>query len=276
MSQHIPADYTQFVDLSDEAKRLARQGHFFYRFTRRFFESAGITAGMKVLDVGSGAGDVALLLAELVGPQGTVVGVDMNAGSLQTARQRTHAAGLSNVSFLEGDITQVEFDDDYDAIVGRFVLIYVQDKARVLHRLVEHLRPGGIIGFQEPYIAQTGTASPAAPLFTQVSKWNIETFRRAKLDTDIGVTLYHLFLDAGLPDPEMDVMISVGGGSHWAGYENMADVARALLPLMLKLGVTTAEAMDIETLEQRLREEAVKQQGVAMGIGFMSAWARKG
>ena len=104
MSHPIPSDYTQFVDLTDEAKRLARQGHFFYRFTRRFLESAGITPGMKVLDVGSGAGDVALLVAEMVGPQGTVTGVDMNATSLQVARQRIQAAGLSNVSFRQGDL----------------------------------------------------------------------------------------------------------------------------------------------------------------------------
>jgi ubiquinone/menaquinone biosynthesis C-methylase UbiE len=275
MSQHIPSDYTQFVDLTDEATRLARQGHFFSRFTRRFLEAAGITPGMKVLDVGSGAGDVALLVAELVGPQGTVTGVDLNASSLQVARQRIQAAGLSTVSFREGDIATVAFDEEYDAVVGRFVLIYVQDKAALLRRLVEHLRPGGIVGFQEPYFSLTGTTVPPAPLYTQASTWNIETFRRAGLDTDIGVKLYRLLLDAGLPDPEMDVTISVGGGPHWAGYENMADVARALLPLMSKLGVTTAQELDIETLERRLREEVVKQRGVAMGIGLMSAWARK-
>jgi ubiquinone/menaquinone biosynthesis C-methylase UbiE len=77
--------YMQLVDLSDDAKRLERQGNFVYRFTRRFFETVGILRGMKVLDVGSGAGDVALLLAELVGPQGTVVGINMNPDSLQTA-----------------------------------------------------------------------------------------------------------------------------------------------------------------------------------------------
>lgn len=276
MSHDIPSDYTEFVDLSDEARRLERQGHFFYRFTRRFFETAGIAPGMKVLDVGSGAGDDALLVAELVGQEGTVVGVDMNAHSLHIARQRVQAAGLSNVSFLEGDIATVMLDDDYDAVVGRFVLIYVQDKVALLRRLVEHLRPGGIVGFQEPYFTLTGTALPPAPLFTQASNWNIETFRRAELDTDIGLKLYRLFLDAGLPDAEMDLAISVGGGPHWAGYENIADVARALLPLMLKLGVATAEAIDIETLESRLREEVVKQHGTGMGIGFMSAWARKG
>ncbi len=100
-------------------------------------------------------------------------------------------------------------------------------------------------------------------------------FHRARLDTDIGLSLYRLFLDAGLPNPEMDLMLTMGAGPYWAGYENLIDVARALLPLMLKLGAATAEEADIETLESRLRGEAVKQRGAAIGVGLMSAWTRK-
>src|SRR6185312_15706242 len=101
-----------------------------------FLEMSVLAPGMHVLDVGSGAGDVALLAANLVGREGSVVGIDMNADSLQIARERASAMGLTNVSFREGDITTVALDDEYDAIVGRFVLIYLQDRAAVLRRLV--------------------------------------------------------------------------------------------------------------------------------------------
>ena len=53
--------------------------------TRRFFLRSGIAKGMKVLDVGSGAGDVALTLAEFVGPEGAVVGVDVNPDVLKNS-----------------------------------------------------------------------------------------------------------------------------------------------------------------------------------------------
>ena len=76
-----------------ETRRLIVQHQLYGPFTRQFLTAAGITAGMKVLDVGSGAGDVALLLAELVGPQGRVVGVDTNAEILDTAASRVQAAG---------------------------------------------------------------------------------------------------------------------------------------------------------------------------------------
>ena len=66
--------------------RLVRQHQIYSPITRQFLVTAGITRGMAVLDLGSGAGDVALLLADLVGPSGRVVGVDGHAGILETAR----------------------------------------------------------------------------------------------------------------------------------------------------------------------------------------------
>src|SRR5215216_3225626 len=79
-----------------ETRRLILQHQIYGPITRRFFMAAGIGAGMKVLDVGSGAGDVALLLADLVGPRGRVVGVEMNPEILDTARARVASVGWTN------------------------------------------------------------------------------------------------------------------------------------------------------------------------------------
>src|SRR3954454_23790260 len=81
-----------------EEVRLQRQAVLGEPATRRLFEAAGIGPGMKVLDLGSGAGDVAMLAARMVGPTGSVVGVDINPTIVQTARQRAQARGLPNVA----------------------------------------------------------------------------------------------------------------------------------------------------------------------------------
>ena len=95
MSEDNAADAQYlFGHSEEETRRLLLQGRLFNPYTRRLLEDAGITRGMKVLDVGSGAGDVTLLAAELVGPDGTVVGVDSNPLLLETARQRVQEAGL--------------------------------------------------------------------------------------------------------------------------------------------------------------------------------------
>ena len=101
MSGQTP-DYL-FGQLAGEAERLRLQARMFARYTARFLEDAGISPGMKVLDVGTGAGDVALLVAGLVGREGTVVGIDFNSELIETAQARAATAGIENVSFVVGD-----------------------------------------------------------------------------------------------------------------------------------------------------------------------------
>src|SRR5690348_5441544 len=171
MSKDIqtPADYL-FAQAPDETRRLKRQAAFLSRFTHFLLDSAGISSGMKVLDVGTGIGDVAFMVAEQVGPQGTVTGVDMNPAMIDVARQRAQAAGITNVEFLQGDISQAAFDDQFDAIVGRAILMYIKDRAALLRRLSQLLRPGGILAFQELDLTLAGTTRPYAPLFEQTGQ----------------------------------------------------------------------------------------------------------
>jgi cyclopropane fatty-acyl-phospholipid synthase-like methyltransferase len=78
-----PLGYTE-----DEARRLAAQAVFFEDLTRDVLRRAGIGLGMQVLDLGCGVGDVSLLAADMVGAAGTVLGIDRNASSIETARRR--------------------------------------------------------------------------------------------------------------------------------------------------------------------------------------------
>lgn len=87
----------------DEYERLSRQAAFLKGTTERLFRAAGLKPGMRVLDVGSGAGDVAFLAAEFVGPEREVVGVDLDGAALAVARERAQSLGLNNVTFIEDD-----------------------------------------------------------------------------------------------------------------------------------------------------------------------------
>ena len=93
--QHDPVYVRGHSDT--ETARLQRQAQLYAPATRRLFIEAGIGSGMRVLDVGSGAGDVALLVAELVGSGGQVVGVDTNDRILEVARSRVQAAGWTTL-----------------------------------------------------------------------------------------------------------------------------------------------------------------------------------
>ena len=110
-----------------EARRLQLQGSVLAPHSAHLLRLAGIISGMRVLDVGCGAGDVSVLLAGLVGPDGAVVGVDMDPAVLELARARTAASGLRNVSFVEADLAGLRLDEPFDALVGRLILLHLED-----------------------------------------------------------------------------------------------------------------------------------------------------
>lgn len=261
-----------------ETRRLVAQGRLYGRFTRRLLEDAGIEEGMSVLDAGTGAGDVALTAAALVGPKGGVVGVDQDPGVLKTASARAQAAGLANVRFVAKDFREGALPyRGFDAVVGRLVLLYVSDPAEALRGLVEHLKPGGIVAFGEfNFTPESVVAHPTTPLWERLWTWMQDVVSAAGLDPATGYHLRKIFLDAGLPEPEMNLCSPVGGGPGWAGYEYAAESLRSMLPLILKLGVATEEEVGIDTLAGRLRAETIMADGVVKAPDLVGAYARKG
>ena len=133
-----------------EYARLARQAEIFRPMTRRLFEEAGISTGMRVLDLGSGAGDVCMLVAEMVGQSGAVIGLDVDAEACAHARERLGKARLGNIEFVTSDFASYQPSAPVDAVVGRLVLMYQKDPAAALASVVRHLRPGGAVAFIEP------------------------------------------------------------------------------------------------------------------------------
>src|SRR6266581_6146422 len=108
-----------------EHERLIRQAARLAPLTERLFRDAGISPGQRVLDLGSGVGDVAMLAARLVGPSGEVMGAERDARSIARARARVAEAGLHNVSFTQSDVSQITDRKPFDAAVGRFILMWL-------------------------------------------------------------------------------------------------------------------------------------------------------
>jgi ubiquinone/menaquinone biosynthesis C-methylase UbiE len=81
-----------------EQHRLIRQARVLAAATEHFLRDAGVVSGMRVLDIGCRMGDVTMLVAQLVGPQGKVVFIDLDEASVSTAQRRATAAGLDNTT----------------------------------------------------------------------------------------------------------------------------------------------------------------------------------
>lgn len=241
-----------------EIRRLIEQSRIYGESTQRLCKHAGIANGMRVLEIGSGAGDVALTLGELVGPAGQVVGVDVNAAILDTARQRTTNAGMNHVEFIAGDARILELADDFDAVVGRFVLMYMADPVDALKKFTTHLRPGGIVAFQEPeYTFYRALSHSDTPLMNQLIGWIVRVFEHSGAHLDMGIGLYRAFVAAGLPEPSMHLEVPIGAAETWAGYRYMATIFQSLLPLLEKYELATAAQVNVDTLASRIRQEVL-------------------
>ena len=258
-----------------EEERLILQSQLYDAVTRRFFREAGISSGMKVLDIGSGPGDVALTAAELVGPEGAVVGVDVNPAILETAQARAQAAGFTNVEFVAGDARTLELGNDFDAVTGRLVLMYMADPADALKQLATRLRLGGIVAFQEAdFTPYRQMYNPDTPQTNKLIDWAIGLFERAGAHIDMGFNLYRAFVEAGLPEPYMHCEYPVGGPESWAGYQFVANSFRSMLPLIEEYGIATAEEVDVETLPERVRQEVVAAKRPFALPPHVTAWAQ--
>ncbi|MFF5228008.1 class I SAM-dependent methyltransferase [Dactylosporangium sp. NPDC000521] len=259
----------------EEYERLGRQALFLHGSTERLLRDAGLRPGMRVLDVGSGAGDVAFLAAGIVGPQGSVVGVDIDGGALRVARGRAEALGLANVHFVEGDLDTAEAGTGFDAAVGRLVLMYRADPAAALRAVAARVRSGGIVAFQELDLdpAVTVRSMPGTSLWNDTGTLVIEAFRRAGMQVRMGRRLFGAYTAAGLPEPTMCDEALVGGGPGFGGYAWLAGVARGLAPLMPSLGLDAPS--DLDTLADRLRDDAVTNGTVVWTPSFIGAHATK-
>jgi len=173
---------------------------------------------MKVLDVGSGVGDVAFLLTELVGRDGKIVGVDMDGAALEKARKRAEQLKLRNVEFVCGDIRTTTLSGSFDAAVGRLVLLYSADPVAALARIATQVRSNGIVAFQEMEMnAVAARASYGDSMLGQVVETICRTFAAAGVRVNMASELRHTFVKAGLGEPELLGEFVVGGGPDFAG-----------------------------------------------------------
>ncbi len=259
-----------------ESDRLIKQAAFLRPSTERVFRKAGIAEGMRVLDLGCGAGDVSFLAAELVGPAGSVVGIDVDPHVLDVARNRANAGGLTTVTFEEGAIESYTATQPFDAVVGRFVLIYQADPVASLRHVSSLVKDGGLVVMQEPDFRTGITTAPAVALWEQVQYWIAETFRRGGVHHDIGGRLYHVFRQAGLPGPAVVEHIAAGGGPAMRPYcDNSAGIVRSLLPRMEQFEIATATEVGVDTLADRLEQAMCAAECQVTYIPLVGAWTTK-
>jgi SAM-dependent methyltransferase len=252
-----------------ERERLAYQGRMLAPATRMILTAAGIRPGMRVLDLGSGVGDVSFTAAELVGSSGEVVGIDQSSDSVAEANLRAREQGVGNASFFVGDIHHAVAGGRFDAIIGRLVLMYVPDPAEVLRTQAGVLRPDGVVAPIE-FELPSARSIPSTPLAGEALLWLGQAFERAGIDGALGPRLWAVMQEAGLrPQGMIGVQPHLGAED---GAAILAGIIRSALPLIERAGAASAEEVRAETLEQRLKDELCAVGGVFAHPSLFCAW----
>lgn len=263
-------DDAEMARLQEQARQLAPA-------TEVLLTLGGIGAGMRVLDLGTGAGDVAFAVARRVGPAGSVVGVDASPAAVATARQRADRNKVGNVSFLSADLhvldPSTELGGPFDAVVGRLVLLYLDDAAEVVRRCARALRPGCVLLAMEYDMTSAGSV-PDTPLAAGATEWIVAAFARAGHDPGLGAHLAGMLSAAGLPDPACLGVQAYLAPNDPGGPRLLASIVRTLLPAIERAGIATAGEVGIDTLERRLQAELSEISAVVRPPALVGAWAR--
>ena len=258
-----------------ERQRLMTQGGILRQPLESAFRAAGITTGMRILDIGCGVGDVATLAAEIVGPSGSVVALDRDAASIEWARRRVAEAGFPNIQFHATEFDQFKEAGSFDALVGRFILLYLPGPVATLRHLAHTLRSGAVIAFMEPDFTVPSSVFPPMPDFKNCEKWVSEALRRSGARIDMRMRLHHAYRDAGFVNTKTMVAHLSGCGVTCQMADFFVETIRSLLPKIVEYGIATPEEVQIDTLGDRMFAAGREADPQWVGSRYILAWATK-
>lgn len=170
----------------------------------RFLLHSGLTEGMRVADFGCGVGVVTRMLAEIVGPTGSVTGIDLHAGQVEEAADLCATSGLENVTFVQASATDTGLpSNSLDLVYCRFLLLHLTDPEACLREMWRVLKPGGLIVVEDGDLTSACSVPPTAfDAFAEL--WGKLAPVRG-VDYAISNKLYHLIGDAGFSDVHIEI-----------------------------------------------------------------------
>jgi ubiquinone/menaquinone biosynthesis C-methylase UbiE len=255
-----------------EIERLRFQAGIIEPVTRRLIRECGIGPGMRVLDIGCGAGDVSMLLAEAVGDTGSVVAYDRESRPIEMAKSRALAAGYRQIEFVVGSDEAFPEHPEFDAAIGRYVLHHQKDPVATVRRAAGAVRRGGVVAFHEPAGHVNARVLPAVDLYAKTEQCLSAVFEAMLPHRDVGGRLVACFEEAGLATPHL-IWESIAGGHGSPLWQLSAMTYRSMLPQIACLARVPADIGDPDTLADRLVAAAAAVRAQIVSKPQSCAWA---
>jgi len=189
-------NYVIGVGKEDE-ERLFLLNELFGKTSKDFLIKAGLTPGMRVLEVGCGTGNMTKWIAKQIGDSGHLTAVDISQEQIQIAKE--NCSELNNVSFITSSLFDLQQEKSFDLIYSRFLIMHLQNPLEGLHHLKQLLKPNGILVSEEATNSITA-CYPKSPVFNKYREMVMSLFQKNNIDYDIGEKLYSYFQKLQLQD----------------------------------------------------------------------------
>jgi ubiquinone/menaquinone biosynthesis C-methylase UbiE len=256
----------------DEQRRLSRLNQLLNDSSLAALE---LEAGDRVLDVGSGLGQLSRRMAQVVGPRGRVVGIEQNRDQIAEAeRQATLQGEAGRVEFRQGDAQRLPLADgewgSFDVAHARFVLEHVPDPERVVAGMLRAVRPGGRLVLEDDD-HEILRPWPELPELGEVWKAYMRSYERHGNDPIIGRRLVELLRRAGA-EPRRSQWLTFGACSGHPDFPLYVANLGAILDMARKDIVETGdvEDSDVEAVLAALRVWGARPDAV---LWYARSWA---
>ena len=177
------------------------------------------------------------------------------------------------MTFTQSDVCDITTAKPFDAVVGRYILMYLPDPSAVLRALTKLLRPGGVVAFLDVSWAPVIALAAGLPLWSACTSLIVELFRRSGVNPEMGLALRQVFPEAGLPVPKMHMEVLLAGDTEFA--RSLHDLLVSLRPKFEQRQLNLKQLGDFDTLAMRLHAELAESNRVASWLAIVSAWSRK-
>jgi ubiquinone/menaquinone biosynthesis C-methylase UbiE len=255
-----------------EQRRLQKQAELRVEDARVLFDQIGITPGARVAEIGCGPRGCLDLLAERVGPDGRVIGVEPNYDAVAQARRYVHQRGLRNVEVIQADGRSTGLPTEaFDVVTARLVLVNVPQPHEIVGEAFRLARRGGAVAFHEADAVSRLCDPP-------LQAWNelfdaIKTYsRRNGIDINVARALPRLLRDAGLVDIGVRPLVYIDPPGHLRRrilevfVDNLAD-------RLVADGLITRD--EVDRLGGALARHLDDPDTVVISDLFIQAWGRK-
>ena len=257
---------------SAELERLRLQARVWEPEAEIMLDRIGIEPGWNCIDLGCGAMGLLGPLSRRTGPQGRVVGVDLDAKQLTGAREFVQENQLSNVEILEQDAYHTTLPrESFDLTHVRFVFAPVGKDEELMREIIALTRPGGIVAIQEPD-ATSWNCYPSHPAWAKLKDAILAAFTRGGGDFNAGQRTFGMLRHAGLEDLQLRAAVIALQDQH--PYKRLPiQFAASLRKRILDAGLLSESELDFTIAE--CEQVANDPKTIVISFVVTQVWGRK-